>query len=333
MLFDSYQIDIERWPLLVPFRIARGAKTEAVVVTVSLARDGIVGRGEGCPYPRYGETPETAAAALEAALHAVRTAATPAAARAILSADCPPGSARNALDCALWDFEAKASGSTVSACAGLPPPSALLTCYTLSLASPKEMADAAVEHGECPLLKLKLGDPPLDAERMRAVRAARPEARLVADATEGWRACDLDGLLAVAAEVGIEVVERPLPATADAALKNLASPVPICADEAAAPGADITRLADRYQAINIKLDKTGGLTGALSAIRHARSAGCRVMIGSMVTTSLSMAPAALIGAEADWVDLDSPLLLARDRPHAMTITAGLLSPPSPELWG
>ena len=332
MHFDSCDIRIERWPLRTAFRIARGAKTEAELVTVTLAKAGIVGRGEACPYPRYGETPASAVAAIEQALKTIERAPDPAAARTALL-DLPPGSARNALDCALWDFEAKATSTPVYTRAALPPPAPVITCYTLSLDTPDAMAQAAREHADCPLLKLKLGDAPGDPARMRAVRHARPDARLVADANEGWQARDLPALLDVAAEVDIEVVEQPLPAADDGALRGFASPIPLCADESAAPGTNLLALADRYQAINIKLDKTGGLTGALAAIAAARAAGCRIMLGSMVSTSLSMAPAALAAALADWVDLDSPLLLARDRPDAMTITNGLLSPPDPALWG
>ena len=333
MRFDSHDIRIERWPLLTPFRIARGAKTEAVVLTVTLTRDTITARGEGCPYPRYGETPEAAADDVRRFLEAIRHSPDPAAARRDLAEACPPGSARNALDCALWDFEAKALATPVNELAGLPQPAPVTTCYTLSLAPPGDMAEAARARPDCPLLKLKLGDAADDAERMRAVRLARPDARLVADANEGWRPADLAPLLAVAAEVGIEVVEQPLPADADAALATLTPPVPLCADESAAPGADLSRLAGRYQAVNVKLDKTGGLTGALAAVRQARAAGCRIMIGSMVATSLSMAPAAILAPLADWVDLDSPLLLARDRADAMTVSDGRLVPPRPALWG
>ena len=185
----------------------------------------------------------------------------------------------------------------------------------------------------CPLLMLKLGDPLRDTERMLAVREARLDARLVADANEGWHSSDLKDRLAIAAEIGIELVEQPLPAQADMHLTDLASPVLLCADEAAAPGTDLSQLADRYQAVHIKLDKTGGLTGPPTAIADARKAGCRIMIGSMVATSLSMAPAAPLGSTADWVDLDSPLLIARDRPNAMIIAGGELSPRAPQLWG
>jgi len=332
MHFDTCDIRIERWPLRTPFRIARGAKTEAELVTVTLEKAGATGRGEACPYPRYGETPASTVAAIERALKAIESTPDSHTARTALL-DLPPGSARNALDCALWDFEAKQTSIPVYKRAGLAPPAPVITCYTLSLDTPDAMAKAAREHADCLLLKLKLGDAPGDPARMRAVRRARPDARLVADANEGWRADGLPALLDVAAEVQIEVVEQPLPAADDSALRGFASPLPLCADESAAPGTDLAALTDRYQAINIKLDKTGGLTAALTAIAAARSAGCRIMLGSMVSTSLSMAAASHAAALADWVDLDSPLLLARDRPYAMTITNGQLSTPNAALWG
>jgi L-alanine-DL-glutamate epimerase-like enolase superfamily enzyme len=195
------------------------------------------------------------------------------------------------------------------------------------------MAAMAIRRSACPLLKLKLGDAAGDGERMRAIRAARPDARLVCDVNEGWQAHDLARLLPIARDCGVELIEQPLPEGSDDALAGLTPAVALCADEAAAPGVAIERLVPRYQAVNIKLDKVGGLTAALQAVASARSHGLRIMVGSMVSTSLSMAPAALIGALADWVDLDSPLLLARDRFDAMTITGGHLAPAPPALWG
>jgi L-alanine-DL-glutamate epimerase-like enolase superfamily enzyme len=333
MLFDHHTIAVERWPLRTPFRISRSAKTEAVVVTITLEAGGVSGRGEGCPYARYGDSPETAVADLKAAAALVRDAAELPAARDRLAGLLPPSSARNALDCALWHLEARLTGTPVHDLAGLPPPTPLTTCFTLSLDTPEAMAAAAARHRDQPLLKLKLGDAARDAARIAAVRTARPDARLVADANEGWRFADLPPLLAAAASAGVELIEQPLPASDDYTLREVTPAVPLCADESAAPGSDVTALSDRYQAVNIKLDKTGGLTAALAAIASARAAGCRIMVGSMVSTSLSMAPAALLGPLADWVDLDSPALLARDRDDAMAITGGILAPPPPGLWG
>ncbi len=334
MTISLESVAIETFPLAGDFRISRGAKTEAVVITVTLAAGGAIGRGEGCPYPRYGEAPEASCTAVETLdWHALAT-MLPGEARRWLQQALPPGAARNAVDCALWDLESVMTGVPVWRLAGLAaPPAPVQTCYTLSLDTPGAMAAAARSRPGETLLKLKLGDLDTDAARMRAVREARPDARLVADVNEGWSAAQLAPGIAAAAACGIELLEQPLPAGHDQALARIGPAVPICADESAAPGAAIEALAGRYQAANIKLDKTGGLTGAFDAIRRARAAGLRIMLGSMVSTSLSMAPAAHLAALADWVDLDSPLLLARDRPGAMTITNGILSSPTAALWG
>jgi L-alanine-DL-glutamate epimerase-like enolase superfamily enzyme len=315
---------IERWPLAEAFVISRGAKTEATVVVVTLQDGAHTGRGECVPYPRYGETPEATLAAL--------VALPPLADRTAAQELLPAGAARNALDCAFWDLEAKRSGIPAFAAAGLAPPSPVTTCYTLSLAEPEAMAQKARAVAHLPLLKLKLGAPG-DGERMRAVRRARPDARLVADANEGWRAEDLPALLAIAAEVGLECVEQPLPASADGVLAGLVRPVPVCADESALTARDIARLAGRYDAVNIKLDKAGGLTGALEMARAAERAGLAIMVGCMVATSLAMAPALLLAGGARWVDLDGPLLLARDRVPAIEIRDGVVLPPPAALWG
>jgi L-alanine-DL-glutamate epimerase-like enolase superfamily enzyme len=253
--------------------------------------------------------------------------------RHMLITQLPAGAARNALDCALWDLAAKISDTPVWQLAGRVEPQPLTTCYTLSLASPAAMAEHAVRKSDCKLLKLKLGDPDLDADRMHAVRDARPDARLVCDANEGWPPDQLPRLFAAATACNLELIEQPLAANEDAVLSTYTSDVPLCADESAAPGIAIADLGRRYQAVNIKLDKTGGLTAALDTVAEARRLGLRIMIGSMVSTSLSMAPASILGDLADWVDLDSPLLLARDRAAPMRIEDGLLSVPSPELWG
>lgn len=314
---------IERWPLANAFVISRGAKREAEVVVAQVSDGVYTGRGECVPYPRYGQTPEATLRAIKAA---------PADLDRDLLQDWPADAARNALDCALWDLEAKRTGRRAAEIAGLAPLKPVLTCYTLSLDTPEAMATAARAVPHLPLLKLKLGRPG-DAERMRAVRDARPDARLVADANEGWQSSDLAHLLSVAAETGFELIEQPLPADDDAELARVHRPVPVCADESAHTTDDLAALRGRYDAVNIKLDKTGGLTEALRMAREARRLGFRIMTGCMVATSLAMAPALLVAQLADWVDLDGPLLLARDREWGLEIRDGMISPPDPRLWG
>lgn len=317
-------VEIEAWPLAEPFVIARGTKTEARVVVVTMRQDGLEARGECVPYARYGETPETTAALIES-LGAPTS-------HGELLRMLPPGAARNALDCALWDLEAKLAGVPVATLAGRPEPGARETCYTLSLDTPAAMAAAALRVPHLKLLKLKLGGEG-DAERMRAVRAARRDARLVGDANEAWTVAMLSPLLAVAQETGFEVIEQPLPAGADSPLAGFERPVPLCADESAHAAADIPALAELYDAVNIKLDKAGGLTEALAMADAARAAGLDIMAGSMVSTSLAVAPAMLVAQYARWVDLDGPILLARDREHAVTIRDGIIEPPDRTLWG
>ncbi len=314
----------ERWPLLGDFRISRGAKSEATVVVAEVS-DGVYrGRGECTPYARYGETPQSVVAAIEAVDGGFD--------RQCLLADLPAGAARNAIDCALWDLEAKRQGVRAWVLAGLGEVAACHTFYTLSLDTPAAMAAAARRHGHLRHLKLKLGGGE-DATRMRAVRDARPDAVIVIDANEGWRPAQLDTLLAVARESDVALVEQPLPAGQDDALRTCDHSVPICADESAEPGRRLDDLVDRYDAVNIKLDKAGGLTHALALVRQAQRLGLAVFLGSMVATSLGIAPALMLAGAAEWVDLDSPLLLARDRPHALDVHDGLLSLPEPQLWG
>ena len=316
---------VERWPVQGDFTISRGARTEAVVVLVEAARDGGVGRGECVPYARYGETVEGVVAAIES-VGAV-------ASRDELAQRLAPGAARNAIDCALWDLEAKRSGLRAWELAGLAAYAPPLTCYTLSLNTPEIMAKRASEANNHPLLKIKLGGGTADAERMRAIRAARPDARLVADANEAWQPHELEMLLAVAAEAAFELVEQPLPAGNDAALAEMKRAVPVCADESAHTAEGLATLRDRYDAVNIKLDKTGGLTGALIMSADAKHFGFKIMVGCMLATSLAMAPATLVAQSADWVDLDGPLLLAKDRPHGLLYPESRVQAPAPELWG
>jgi L-alanine-DL-glutamate epimerase-like enolase superfamily enzyme len=252
--------------------------------------------------------------------------------RAELAALLPAGAARNALDCALWDLEAKRSGKSAASLAGVSALRPVLTAYTLSLDTPEAMAATAREASTYPLLKLKLGGAG-DRERLAAVRAAAPHARLIADANEAWQPQETESLLAIAAEVGVELIEQPLPAGKDALLAEIAHPVPICADESVHDRDSLESIARRYDAVNIKLDKTGGLTEALLAAERARALGVKIMVGSMVATSLAMAPALVLAQDADWVDLDGPLLLERDRAPGLRYDGAMIFPPSSELWG
>jgi L-alanine-DL-glutamate epimerase-like enolase superfamily enzyme len=321
-------VRVERWPITGVFTISRGSKHEAVVVVAAIS-DGLhTGRGECVPYGRYGENVEGVVASIEACAGAIAHGLS----RVELLSLLPAGAARNALDCALWDLEAKRSGCRAAALAGLGPLHPVPTAFTISLGSPEVMAARAREASAHPLLKLKL-DGDGDEARLAAVRHAAPQARLIADANEAWQPNDLESLLAAAAASGVELVEQPLPAGSDELLEHIERIVPICADESVHDRASLPAIASRYDAVNIKLDKTGGLTEALLTVAQARALGLKIMVGSMVATSLAMAPALLLAQDADWVDLDGPLLLARDRVPGLTYAAGLVSPPLPELWG
>jgi L-alanine-DL-glutamate epimerase-like enolase superfamily enzyme len=324
----SLAVRVERWPIAGGFTISRGSKHEAVVVVASIG-DGLhTGQGECVPYGRYGESVEGVVSSIEACAGAMASGLS----RPELLSLLPAGAARNALDCALWDLEAKRSGRRAAALAGLAPLHPVPTAFTLSLGPPEAMAARAREANAYPLLKLKLGGDG-DEERLEAVREAVPEMRLIADANEAWRPEQLEKLLAAASASGVELVEQPLPAGGDEFLERIARPVPVCADESVHDRASLEAIARRYDAVNIKLDKTGGLTEALLTVAHARALGLKIMVGSMVATSLSMAPALLLAQDADWVDLDGPLLLARDRVPGLTYAAGQVFPPEPELWG
>jgi L-alanine-DL-glutamate epimerase-like enolase superfamily enzyme len=319
---------IERWPIAGSFTISRGAKTEAVTVLAEVSRDGLVGRGECVPYPRYGETPEATLAALQSmqgplsgglGRHALRTA-------------MPPGAARNALDCALLDLEAKAAGQRAWNLLGRPAPEPCITAFTISLASPEAMAAATAKAAHRPLLKIKLGGQG-DGARIAAVRKAAPASELIVDANEAWTTETLEQNLGACAEAGVTLVEQPLPAGQDAALARIRRPLPVCADESVHDSASLPGLRDRYDAVNIKLDKTGGLTEALAMADAARAAGFELMIGCMVATSLAMAPAMLLTRQARFVDLDGPLLLADDRDGGLRYDGSLVYPPEAALWG
>jgi L-alanine-DL-glutamate epimerase-like enolase superfamily enzyme len=319
---------IERFPIAGGFTISRGSKTEAVVVVASISDGTHTGRGECLPYDRYGESVERVVTAIEACAGAVAEGLTHAELQSLL----PAGAARNALDCALWDLEAKRSGKRAAELAGLPPLHAVTTAFTLSLGSPEAMAAKAREARDYPLLKLKLGGGG-DEDRLRAVREAVPRARLIVDANEAWQPHDMESLLAAASAAGVELVEQPLPAGNDGLLAEIERPVPVCADESAHDSTSLGALSSRYDAINIKLDKTGGLTEALLVTKRARELGLKIMVGSMVATSLAIAPALLVAQQANWVDLDGPLLLARDRVPGLTYEDALVFPPEPALWG
>ena len=321
-------VRLETWPLEGTFRISRGSKTEARVVVAEIADGSHTGRGEAVPYPRYDETPEGTLAEIESLRQAVEDGL----GREALQDRLPPGAARNALDCALWDLEAKRTGCPAWALAGLEPPRRCVTAVTLSLDTPGRMGEAAARHAGLPLLKLKVtGEGDLD--RIRAVRENAPGARLIVDANEGWTVPMLDELLPQIAALGVEMVEQPLPAAYDAALAGRHVALPLCADESCHTRADLPRLEGRYEMVNVKLDKTGGLTEALALAADARAMGFRIMVGSMVGTSLAMAPASLLAGSADYVDLDGPLLLARDRTPGLGYDGAIVAPPEPALWG
>ncbi|GAA0576031.1 N-acetyl-D-Glu racemase DgcA [Caenispirillum bisanense] len=319
----------ESWPIAGSFTIARGSKTSAEVVVVELARGPARGRAECVPYPRYGESVEGVTAAIESLRERLADGAVD---RAALQDLLPAGAARNALDCALWDLEAKESGVPVWQAAGMPRPQPLVTAETIGIGTPDEMAEKAARLAARPLLKVKVGAD-LVVERVRAVRAAAPAARMIVDANEGWTPDLMQAVMPALADLGVDLIEQPLPADADGWLAAYRSPVPLCADESLHTADDVAALTDRYQVVNIKLDKTGGLTEALRLRAAAEAAGLGIMVGCMVGTSLAMAPAAIVAAGAAFVDLDGPLLLARDRDGGITFDNGLLHPPAAALWG
>src|SRR3954452_11822437 len=316
------------WPLAQPFTISRGSKTSAEVVVAEVHDSEFRGRGECVPYPRYGESVESVAAALEAMKGAVFSGLD----RKELQRAMPPGAARNALDAAFWDLDAKRDDRPAAAFAGIGAMKPVVTAYTLSLDTPERMGEAAAAQRVRPLLKLKLtGDG--DIERVRAVRRAAPAARLIVDANEGWSERHLTEVMPALAELGVELIEQPLPAGRDEALARVPHPIPICADEACHTRADLDRLAGKYDAINIKLDKAGGLTEALELAVEGRERGFKIMVGCMIGTSLAMAPAVLVAQHAAVVDLDAPLLLAQDRVPGLRYDGSTLYPPDPALWG
>ena len=326
-------VRIERWPLQRAFTISRGSKTEAVVVVAEIERDGHRGRGEAVPYLRYGETPEGVAAAIAATDDALRGGLD----RIGLQSAMPHGAARNALDCAFWDLAAKQAGRAAHDVAALPAPKSVVTAYTISLDSPEAMADAAARAASRPLLKVKLGgghDSRYDdGARIAAVRRAAPKAELIVDANEGWSEHNLARNLGACMQAGVTLIEQPLPEGRDAALARISRPIPICADESVHDRASLNAIGGKYDAINVKLDKAGGLTEALALATEAERRGFGVMVGCMVATSLAMAPAMLVAQRARVVDLDGPLLLAEDRPHGLRYEGSVVYPAEPVLWG
>jgi L-alanine-DL-glutamate epimerase-like enolase superfamily enzyme len=321
-------VQVERWPLKEPFVIARGAKTEAEVVVASLAEGDLIGRGEAVPYPRYGESP----ASVQDEIEGVRAQMEAGADRARLQALLPAGAARNALDCALWDLDAKRRGVRAWRLAGVDRLDPVKTCFTLSLGPPQVMAEAARANAGRPMLKLKIGAAD-DLDAVRAVREAAPRARLIVDANEALAFEDLVRLTPELARLDVKLLEQPLPADEDEALDGYDSPVPLCADESLHTRAELAAAARRYTVVNVKLDKAGGLTEGLALVAAAKAAGLGLMVGSMVCTSLGAAPAMILAQGAAFVDLDGPLLLARDRSPPLPAVGSLLEPPPPELWG
>lgn len=318
----------ETWPIAAKFTISRGSKTSAEVVVVELAEGKLVGRGESVPYGRYGESLEGVLAQIEQQRAALEAGAE----RDIIAGLLPAGAARNAIDCALWDLEAKRQKKAVWRLAGLKEPRPLMTAYTISLAAPEEMAVAAAQNLHRPLLKLKLGGAK-DLDRVKAVSAAAPQSKLIIDANEAWTVEDYLHLMPQLPALNVLLVEQPFPANADDMLRELEKPIPICADESCHGTADLPRLAGKYQAVNIKLDKTGGLTEALALAKAAKAQGFQILAGCMVATSLSMAPAFLVAQLASLVDLDGPLLLTEDRPAGFAYHGSLIRPASRDLWG
>jgi len=319
---------IERWPIAGAFTIARGSKTEAVVTVAQIAEGALVGRGESTPYLRYGETPQGVLEEIDAARAFIEAGGE----RDALQTLMQPGAARNAVDCALWDLEAKRTCRRAFQIAGRARLDSLKTAYTLSFAAPEVMAEQARANAKRPLLKLKIGGPG-DLARVEAVRGAAPKSRLIVDANEGLALDDLKRLAPAFARLGVLLIEQPLKAGEDQALEGYDSPVLLCADESLHTRAELADCARRYGAVNIKLDKAGGLTEALALAAEARALGLQIMVGCMVATSLAMAPALILAQGAAFVDLDGPLLLAKDREPGLTYVGSMVEPPSAELWG
>jgi len=318
------QAKVEIFPLAQVFRISRGARTQAEVVTVIYEKDGIIGRGECVPYARYNETLESVIKQIEDLPDSID--------KETLQENLPPGAARNAVDCALWDFECKKLDQRIWETANIQQPEKNITAYTLSLDEPENMFKQAEKNSNRPLLKIKLGTPN-DMPRLEAVRKGAPNSEIIVDANEGWDAEIYSQLAPQLVRLGVKLVEQPLPADKDGDLIGLPRPLPICADESCHDRKSLEKLIGKYDFVNIKLDKTGGLTEALLLKNKALEAGFKIMVGCMVGSSLAMAPATLIAQNATFVDLDGPLLLAQDRQHGLLYDESWVHPPVKNLWG
>lgn len=328
MMIRYLEATTESFPIAGSFTISRGSRTEAEVVTCTIRQDGFIGIGECVPYKRYGESIEGVLTDIRAMADAIAQGLD----RQALQGAMKPGAARNAIDCALWDLEAKMSATSVASRLYELKPMPLITAYTISLDTVEAMAKKAAENASRPLLKVKTGTED-DEFRMRAVRKAAPDAAIIIDANEGWTEQNIEHHLAIAAQLKIALIEQPLPAGKDDILSRIRRTVPICADESVHLTGDLEALRSRYDAINIKLDKTGGLTEAIAMKAEAQRLGYIIMVGCMVGTSLAMAPAVLLAQDTAFADLDGPLLLARDRSPGLVYEGSLVFPPDPELWG
>lgn len=318
------QAKVDIFPLAQVFRISRGARTQAEVVSVVIKKNGLTGRGECVPYARYNETSESVIQQIESLPSDIN--------RQTLQNTLPAGAARNAVDCALWDLDCKKMDLPCWQLAGIPMPKELITAYTLSLDEPENMLKQAEKNSNRPLLKIKLGTPN-DMPRLEAVRKGAPNSKIIVDANEGWDAETYTKLAPDLVRLGVQLVEQPLPADKDDALIGLPRPLPICADESCHDRNSLPKLIGKYDFVNIKLDKTGGLTEALYLKNKALEDGFKIMVGCMVGSSLAMAPATLIAQNATFVDLDGPLLLAKDRDYGLFYDESLVYPPKKELWG
>lgn len=329
-LVPSAKLDCqpEKFHLRVPTSIARGSQIVADVVTVSLSFGDAVGRGECVPSERYGESVESVLATITNIAPLIEHNPD----RAYLQEILPAGAARNAIDCALWDLEAKYTGVPAFKRAGLLPPKPVTTAFTIFLDSPDAMAASAAREASRPLLKIKFGGKD-DEARLRAVRAAAPDATLIIDANESWKVEDMPALLAICVDVGVKLVEQPLPAGADAALRDFEHPIPICADESVHDRKGLAELRDRYEVVNIKFDKTGGLTEALQLVEEAKSLGFGIMVGCRACSSLAIAPPLLLAEDCEYVDLDGVLPLVQDREDGLVYNGSVIHPAASSLWG
>ena len=324
----TLQAEHDSFPLIRPFRIARGTKTAADVVTVTIADGGAIGRGEAVPYPRYGETIEGTLALIDY----IRPLIEQGGGRAELQSTLPAGAARNAINCALWDLEAKLAGRDVASMIGGPALGPVASAMTVVIDTPETMARNAAELADLPLLKVKV-DAEDPAARIRAVRAAAPKPDIIVDPNESWNRALVEAMQPVLVEARVALLEQPVPASADSWLEGFTPDVPICADESVHLAADLAAVARRYQVVNVKLDKSGGLSAALDLARQARARGLGLMTGCMVCSSLSIAPALHIAMISDFVDLDGPIWLREDRPGGIEMKGGYIQPPAPGFWG